>query len=256
MPPTSPGEQPAYNSYDPMDESRGPMAAQFAAQVLDTTRAFRSVPDADLDVLDLGCGYGHTALELARRCRSVHGMEPTSELAAAAARLAAESGLPHFTAAQGGTEDLTAREAYDLVVLDNVYEHLPAQRDALQRIVAALRPGGVLFLLTPNKLWPIEAHYRLPFLSYLPLRAANAYLRASGRGHDYEDASYAPTLGSLRRDFDSVPELSWRCVLPACPEATMSGAPLHYRVGMRLIERNPRLWAVSKALLVVARKEG
>ena len=89
---------------------------------------------------------------------------------------------------------------YDLVVLDNVLEHLPDEpREALELLSRSLRPGGAIYILVPSKLWPIEVHYYLPFLSYLPLRLANWYLRLTGPGSDYTDASYAPTYFGLKR---------------------------------------------------------
>lgn len=245
----APDDRPGYDSFVNMEESRGPAAAAFAAQVLATTAPFRSVPDADLDVLDVGCGYGHTAAELARTCRSVRAIEPAPGLAARAAALHAE--VPGLRVEQAGVLDVADERAYDLIVLDNVYEHLPDQPAALAALHRALRPGGVLYVLTPNRLWPIEAHYRLPFLAWLPLRAANAYLRASGRGEDYEDASYAPTARGLGKALDAA-GFDWTFSLPADPAATMSGTPWHYALGMRALDRAPALWSISKALLAVA----
>jgi hypothetical protein len=141
------------------------------------------------------------------------------------------------------------------VVLDNVFEHLPDQPRALKIISATLRVGGVLFLLAPNKFWPIEVHYGLPMLSYLPLGLANRYLRWTGRGTDYTDASYAPTWFSLNRMLRARPELSFRYVLPAHLELATAGRSFHYRLGAALIRRIPWLWAVSKSLLVIARRE-
>jgi SAM-dependent methyltransferase len=202
------------------------------------------------DVLDVGCGYGDTTCQLALTARSVVGVEPASDLAAQANR----SAPANVTIRQGTAEALTEVEAYDLVVLDNVYEHVSDHAAALDGISRALRPGGVLYLLVPNRAWPIEAHYRLPFLAWLPLRLANVYLRASGRGSDYTDASYAPTLRSLARDLSRHPELDWRFVLPGDPTATRSGLPLHYRIGMKGLRVLPPLWAISKAFLVIAVK--
>ena len=139
------------------------------------------------------------------------------------------------------------------IVLDNVYEHLANQEDALRRMHRALRPGGVLYMLMPNRLWPREVHYGLPFLSWLPLRVANLYLRWSGRGTDYADASYARTYWTLRRSLRHH-DWSWRFALPADPSATHAGTPLHYRLGMSAIRRHPALWAVSKSFLVVAKR--
>jgi len=150
--------------------------------------------------------------------------------------------------------DLSERERYDLIVLDNVLEHLPDQPRALRILSNSLRPDGIAYVLVPNRLWPIEAHYHLPFLSYLPVKLANAYLRITGRGVDYTDASYAPTYCSLNRMLRSRPELSFEYVLPAHIELATFGRSLHYRIGASLIRRFPWLWIVSKVLLVVIKK--
>jgi hypothetical protein len=105
----------------------------------------------------------------------------------------------------------------------------------------------------PNRLWPREVHYGLPFLSWLPLPLANRYLRWSGRGTDYTDASYARTYWSLRRHLNTH-DWTWRFTLPADPTSTHLGTPLHYRVGMAALRRAPALWAISKAHLVIAKK--
>jgi SAM-dependent methyltransferase len=248
-------DRPRYDEFRPMDEARGPLGAAFARQVLDTVRARgMTSPSSQLDVLDVGSGYGHTAVALGEHCRSVVGLEPAMTLVERAVELATESGATNVAFRHSGIESLTEVDAYDLVVLDNVYEHLPDQVDALRRISAALRVGGALYILVPNKSWPVEAHYRLVGLGWLPLRAANAYLRWSGRGQDYTDASYAPTYRGLRRTLGRFEELDWEFVLPADLSATIAGAPWHYRLGAGLLTRFPSMWAISKALLVVGIK--
>ncbi len=237
--------------YDAMITSRAPQAAAFAKQIMDTVRPY--LPARPWRVLDVGCGYGHTALELAPHCEHVVGIEP-SDLVVHAQQLAA--GVANVEFRRQGIYELPETSAFDLVVLDNVFEHLPDQPRALATLSAALRPGGAMYLLMPNKLWPLEVHYGLPFLSYLPLPLANRYLRLSGRGTDYTDASYAPTYFGLKKLLAAHPELDYRFVLPADLALTASGAALHYRLGVALIERFPALWAISKAFLVIAVKHG
>jgi SAM-dependent methyltransferase len=233
-----------------MLSSRAPQARAFATQILETVRPF-VVPRT---VLDVGCGYGHTAYELAQRCDEVVGIEPFAELARHGIELARDR--KNLEIRHQGIETLEDRDRYDLIVLDNVFEHLPDQRGALVRLTAALRPGGVLYLLMPNKLWPIEVHYQLPFLSYLPVPLASRYLRWTGRGTDYTDASYAPTYFGLRRMLDAHPELHYHFVLPADLSLAAGGRALHYKLGVAAIRRFPALWAISKAFLVVAQKHG
>ena len=247
-------DRPDYDSFTDFEASRNRVADAMARQVLATSGPFLAKPAGELDVLDIGSGYGRTALELSRRCRRVVALEPAQHLHDSAVVSAAAEEHGDLEHRHGGVEELTDVAAFDLVVLDNVYEHLPDHGLALERIEAALRPGGVAFVLVPNKAWPIEAHYRLPFLSWLPLSWADRYLRWSGRGTSYEDASYAPTYRSLRRDIARQPGLTAHFVLPRDPSATMAGTPPHYRWGMAALRRWPALWAISKALLVVVVK--
>jgi SAM-dependent methyltransferase len=235
---------------------RGPRGEAFARQILATTRPFLLAPPEALTVLDIGCGYGATAVALARSCRRVVAIEPNLELVAWAQRAAAAAGTPNATFSPLSVYDLDEEAAYDLAVLDNVLEHLPDQPRALAIVTRALRPGGVLYCVVPNKLWPFEAHYGLPGLSYLPLPLANAYLRLTGRGHDYSDASYAPTIWRLRRLLADRPELDARFVLPADLALTTRGPVWSYRLGVALLRRWPALWAISKAFVVVGVKRG
>ena len=247
-------DRPEYDSFRRMDDVRGPLAHNFARQILDTTRPFLPAPPSELRVLDIGSGYGHTAIELARHCRRVVGIEPSATLWQAAQSLNAASGLTNVQFRRTGIYDFSEKSAYDLVVLDNVLEHLPDQPVALRIVSECLTPGGVAYILVPNRLWPVEAHYHLPFLTYLPLRLANLYLHLSGRGRDYTDASHAPTYCGLNRLLRDRKELSSRYVLPANLALTMAGNSLLYRMGVAMIRRCPWLWAISKSLLVIAVK--
>jgi hypothetical protein len=81
-----------------------------------------------------------------------------------------------------------------------VIEHVgdyPAQGEHLGEIRRVLRDDGVLYLATATRWLVMEPHYRLPFLSWLPRRGADVYLRATGRGHDYD--CYLPTHRRLRQ---------------------------------------------------------
>jgi 2-polyprenyl-3-methyl-5-hydroxy-6-metoxy-1,4-benzoquinol methylase len=238
-----------------MLRQRAPRAAAFARQILQTVRPFLPLPVDQLSVLDVGCGYGHTALELARQCRRVVGIDPCRTLFDHARTLKEQARLPNLEFYCRSAEHSEDVACYDLAILDNVLEHMADQPAALRQVVRSLRPGGILFLLVPNKLWPIEVHYRLPFLSWLPLRLANLYLRVSARGSDYTDASFAPTYRGLNRLLRQCRDLSFRYVLPADLSLATMGRSLHYRLGAAAIRRWPWLWAIAKTFLVVGVKQ-
>ncbi|MBW0114999.1 class I SAM-dependent methyltransferase [Pseudonocardia abyssalis] len=235
---------------------RASLAEGFVRQVELTAGPFLDRPLAECRAVDIGCGYGHGVVELARRCASVVGVEPNPVLARHARENAAAQGLDNVEIVEGTIDAVTGIEEFDLVVLDNVLEHIDDQPGAVRVISRCLRPGGVAFVLVPNRTWPIEVHYGLPFLSWLPLPLASAYLRASGRGTDYRDASYAPTLGRLRRLFTPHPELRASLTLPADLSLAEGGGSPVYRLGVAALRRFPQLWAISKAFLLVVQKAG
>ncbi len=247
-------ERPAYDQGKKCMRHRQAFAVGFAQQALHTIRPFLSVPERDLTVLDAGCGYGFTTIELARRCRRVVGIEPSAGLIDEARRLGEESGLDNVEFRRLPISELVECDAFDLVVLDNVLEHVADQRLALERLSSALKPGGALFVIVPNKLWPIEVHYDLPFLSYLPLSLANRYLRLTRRGTDYADACHAPTYFGIRRLFAERPELVHRFVLPAELSLATLGTSIHYRLGAAALRQCPWLWVISKIFVLVAVK--
>ena len=245
---------PAYERQNAsMLERRSKLAPRFAQQIALTVAPTLGRPLSECDVVDIGCGYGHAAHALAAEARSVVGIEPSAALAAEADALARGSSRP-MRVLHGGHERLLEYPAsFDLAVMDNVFEHIPDQAAALHHVSVALRPGGCLYMLVPNRLWPMEVHYHLPGLSWLPVPLANAYLRATGRGEDYTDASYAPTAAGLMALFAEQPSLEARFVLPGDVSLAQGVSPL-YRLGVKAIGRWPALWQISKALLVVARR--
>lgn len=128
---------------DPRDENAG------WDRMLDAT--FEAIvkhrPDAR-SLCDIGCGNGRL-LWLARRSGwRVLGLELTDEVAArTAAALGVEVVAANFLEWDPPPEHL---EAYDVVCLRHVLEHLPDSRLAMRRIASLLRPGGHALLEFPN----------------------------------------------------------------------------------------------------------
>jgi SAM-dependent methyltransferase len=89
-----------------------------------------------------------------------------------------------------GTQLPFADNSFDIVICAQVYEHVAHAERLPVEIARVLKAGGLCFFSGPNKLWPIEPHYKLPFLHWLPERLATAYLRLSGRGERFDIRSY------------------------------------------------------------------
>lgn len=78
---------------------------------------------------------------------------------------------------------------FDLVISNHVIEHVgdrDAQRLHLDEIRRVLKPGGLGYLAVPNRWQLVEPHYRLAFLSWLPIKWRTPYLRFRRRGPDYD----------------------------------------------------------------------
>lgn len=80
-------------------------------------------------------------------------------------------------------------DSVDAVICAQVYEHVPNDVQLFGEIYRVLKPGGMVFFSGPNWLFPIEPHYFLPFLHWLPPQWAGRYLRLLGMGEEYYERS-------------------------------------------------------------------
>lgn len=79
------------------------------------------------------------------------------------------------------------KNTFDIVICTHVYEHVENPDKLFREIYRVLKPNGVCYLAAVNALWPIEPHHYLPFLSYLPKKVANIYLKIfTGKKYYYE----------------------------------------------------------------------
>jgi len=81
-------------------------------------------------------------------------------------------------------------QTFDLVLLNHIYEHVDDPAELFREVWRTTRRGGAAYVSAGNRWAVMEPHYRLPFLSWLPRPAADAYLRLSGRGRSYEGVRF------------------------------------------------------------------
>ena len=99
-----------------------------------------------LRCLDVGCGLGSVTLELARRAGpggEAVGIDVDEQALELARRDAEREGLPAAFRA-GGVLELADGPAYDLVYARFLLSHLARPGEAVRRLAAAARPGGVV----------------------------------------------------------------------------------------------------------------
>lgn len=79
--------------------------------------------------------------------------------------------------------------SFDIILTNHVIEHVgdeSQQRAHLDEIRRVMRIDGVGYLAVPNRWMLVEPHYQLIFLSWLPPSWRSSYLRASGKGREYD----------------------------------------------------------------------
>jgi 2-polyprenyl-3-methyl-5-hydroxy-6-metoxy-1,4-benzoquinol methylase len=90
-----------------------------------------------------------------------------------------------------------AEGSFDIVICSQVYEHVPDADQLMREIERVLAPDGVCYFAATNRWCVVEQHYKLPFLSIIPVSLAHRYLRLLGRGSFYHERH--ATLRGLRR---------------------------------------------------------
>jgi SAM-dependent methyltransferase len=99
---------------------------------------------AGMDVLDLGCGDGTTALPAARRSANVLGVDIAANLVAAGNARAKAAGLANLRFQEGDASNLSdlGGENFDLVVSIFGAMFAPRPDDVAKEMVRVTRPGG------------------------------------------------------------------------------------------------------------------
>ncbi|MEA2309846.1 MAG: hypothetical protein QOI65_2132 [Thermoleophilaceae bacterium] len=114
-------------------------------------------------LLDLGCWVGFLLSEAAERGWDATGVEP-SAFASAYAR--ERLGLDVRTGDLFTTE--LPLHHFDAIVMGDVIEHLPRPGEALERMAALLRPGGIAWLALPDAGSAVARGLRARWWSVIP----------------------------------------------------------------------------------------
>jgi ubiquinone/menaquinone biosynthesis C-methylase UbiE len=159
---------------------------------------------AGADVLDIGCGDAGVPIAFAEAGARAAGIEPHEPSVQRGLVRVREHGVS-VDLRQGVAEALPYPDAsFDLVLLDNVLEHVRDQAVTLSEVRRVLKPEGILYLVTPKplalySLWN-DPHYDLAGLVLLPRRLQIWYFeKVRGGGEGTYDVGTIPTRWRLRR---------------------------------------------------------
>jgi SAM-dependent methyltransferase len=166
-----------------------------AEKIVYALRRYARRPLSSAVCLDLGCSSGIIASAVASLCGNVLGLEYD--------RVALEATDPCDRSkvgfVRGDAMHLPlADDVVDIIICAQVYEHVPDAELMVREMNRVLAPDGLVFFSGPNWLFPIEPHYFLPFLHWLPGWLADRYLWLAGKGdHYYERLRHVWDLRKL-----------------------------------------------------------
>ena len=104
-------------------------------------------------LLDVGCGLGFflRTIQRARPSWTIHGYE----MSGAAVQWAHDHNRLEGVVRKGRVEDAAIEPgSVDIITMWDVIEHLPKPQPLLVHLRRLLKPGGFLFIQTPN--WPLQ----------------------------------------------------------------------------------------------------
>jgi SAM-dependent methyltransferase len=132
-------------------------------------------------LVELGCGTGRVILRLAEHFNDALGVEPNDAMRAVAEEGASRLGLESCSFLGVAAEELQlGEESIDLVLICQAF-HWMDRELLLERLHAALRPGGALVVADPGPGHPLELE---------PLRTVMVAYAGKGRrpgGRDFGD---------------------------------------------------------------------
>jgi ubiquinone/menaquinone biosynthesis C-methylase UbiE len=130
----------------------------------------RYVPLEGARMLDVGCGIGTYVNKLGEFSDRVYGIDVDRDRIARAGKR---------TLAVSVSERLPFEDAaFDVVLLNEVIEHVDNDAATLREACRVVHPGGHVVVFAPNRLYPFETHGvylgekyvfgNIPFVNYLP----------------------------------------------------------------------------------------
>jgi ubiquinone/menaquinone biosynthesis C-methylase UbiE len=200
--------------------------------------------EMDLDgirALDIGTGSGGIAIALAEAGASVDASEPDSVRFQWARERVAGHGVPVRLCKAAG-ENLPFDDAsMELVILDSVIEHVDDPALVVAEVGRVLRPGGVVYLVSPNKMSVFnivrDPHYEMFGVVLLPRSLGRFYVERVRRDRRGYWVNVTPTKRWLLRHFERAGVELKQLRPDGFDKLTMPGAPFRGPRLVRLVAR-------------------
>ena len=170
-------------------------------------------PEARL-FLDCGCGSGGYVRALVEELKlDAHGIEYDEATVIQAQANPVLCGR----ITQGDLQATSLQSGqWDYAMLNEVLEHVGDERAVLREVNRLLKPGGILFIFSPNRWFPFESHcvslkksrrlipHWVPFVPYIPVKWGEKFLFYWGRNYwqkELADMAVQSDFAIIERDY-------------------------------------------------------
>lgn len=142
-------------------------------------RRQHGLAEKNLDIADIGCNAGTQSILWAKDGHRVHGIDINGPLLDLATKRSSEAGLEIDFRLGSATALPWADGSMDVCLVPELLEHVADWKSCLNEATRILRPGGVVYLSTTNRLCPRQQEFNLPMYSWYPAPLKRHYEKLS-----------------------------------------------------------------------------
>jgi len=105
------------------------------------------IPANSTTLLDGGCAWGYGTRFFKKKCKNTYGIDPNEEFITIARKR-----YPNINFIVSGLEDTQFESNFfDVIILNDVFEHVKDEIKSLNEMYRILKPGGTFMMTTPHK---------------------------------------------------------------------------------------------------------
>ncbi len=173
-------------------------------------------PDQKHFIFGAGTGGLAVVLDKEYNC-SVFGIEPDNQEFEIIQQKLKELNLPQENFKQEFGEKLSfVDNQFDFVHCFTVLEHVGDVKQCLDEMIRIIKPGGLIYINTPNYSYPAERHYKIIYPTFLPKFLGKFYLFLRGKPTKFIDSINFLTEKKLNKILFNIPNIVfWRIYRPS-----------------------------------------
>ena len=139
----------------------------------------------DLKLLDVGCGLGGATVAWSLKGIKCIGIDMLEEDLKIARLRAKSKGVRPTFLKVNSTSIPFNNDSFDIIICDQVLEHTPNFKKTISEMKRIAQKNAIIYIDMPNKFFPIEPHYNLFFVHWLPKKIQKHYIKLRKRKQLY-----------------------------------------------------------------------